>query len=100
MCTDTEVTQACLVLGLQAVGDFTISPSYQKTTGTQERKAKSKKPKGLFVAVLVVTPKKRLGDDMGPNMGTTMNKIACDTNGGKLKRFFKHTTGARGHGPH
>ncbi|MPC37189.1 hypothetical protein E2C01_030663 [Portunus trituberculatus] len=32
----------------------------------------------------VVTPKMRLDGDMGPNMGTTINKIACVTNGRKL----------------
>ncbi|MPC46023.1 hypothetical protein E2C01_039731 [Portunus trituberculatus] len=32
----------------------------------------------------MVTPKIRLGGDMGPNMGITINKIACATNGWKL----------------
>ncbi|MPC82226.1 hypothetical protein E2C01_076876 [Portunus trituberculatus] len=32
----------------------------------------------------VVTQKMRLGGDMSPNMGTTINKIACAPNGGKL----------------
>ncbi|MPC65759.1 hypothetical protein E2C01_059895 [Portunus trituberculatus] len=32
----------------------------------------------------VVTPKMSLGGDMGPNMGTNINKIACATNGQKL----------------
>ncbi|MPC56594.1 hypothetical protein E2C01_050558 [Portunus trituberculatus] len=32
----------------------------------------------------VVTPKMRLGGDMGPNIGTTINKIACITNRLKL----------------
>ncbi|MPD05973.1 hypothetical protein E2C01_101748 [Portunus trituberculatus] len=31
----------------------------------------------------VVTPKMRLGGDMGLNMGITINKIACATNGRK-----------------
>ncbi|MPC89873.1 hypothetical protein E2C01_084835 [Portunus trituberculatus] len=30
------------------------------------------------------TPKMRLRGDMGPNMGTTINKVACAANGGKL----------------
>ncbi|MPC73475.1 hypothetical protein E2C01_067805 [Portunus trituberculatus] len=29
-----------------------------------------------------------MGGDMGPNMGTTINKIACATNGRKLNRAF------------
>ncbi|MPC98446.1 hypothetical protein E2C01_093817 [Portunus trituberculatus] len=32
----------------------------------------------------VVTPEMRLGGDMGPNMPTTINEIACVTNGRKL----------------
>ncbi|MPC46137.1 hypothetical protein E2C01_039846 [Portunus trituberculatus] len=32
----------------------------------------------------VVTPKMILGGDMGPDMGTTINKIACATNERKL----------------
>ncbi|MPC54891.1 hypothetical protein E2C01_048820 [Portunus trituberculatus] len=28
------------------------------------------------------------GGDMGPNMGTTMNKFACATNGRKLNSAF------------
>ncbi|MPC40164.1 hypothetical protein E2C01_033719 [Portunus trituberculatus] len=32
----------------------------------------------------VVTPKMRLGGNMGPNMGTTINKIACATSWRKL----------------
>ncbi|MPC72806.1 hypothetical protein E2C01_067120 [Portunus trituberculatus] len=33
---------------------------------------------------LVATPKMRLGGDMGPNMDTTINKIACATDGRKM----------------
>ncbi|MPC38230.1 hypothetical protein E2C01_031735 [Portunus trituberculatus] len=32
-----------------------------------------------------VTLKMHLGGDMGPNMGTTINKIACATNGQKAE---------------
>ncbi|MPD05414.1 hypothetical protein E2C01_101154 [Portunus trituberculatus] len=41
----------------------------------------------------VVTPKMRLGGDMDPNMGTTINNIACATNGRKLNsasHIFKY----------
>ncbi|MPC18984.1 hypothetical protein E2C01_011885 [Portunus trituberculatus] len=41
----------------------------------------------------VVTPKMSFGGDMGPNMGTTVNKIACASNGRKPSHtLFKRTS--------
>ncbi|MPC26436.1 hypothetical protein E2C01_019576 [Portunus trituberculatus] len=37
-----------------------------------------------------------LGGNMGPNMGTTINKIACATNGQK-QRFLKYSSTAVPH---
>ncbi|MPC80937.1 hypothetical protein E2C01_075535 [Portunus trituberculatus] len=36
-------------------------------------------------------PRMSFGDDMGPNMGTTINKIACATNGRKVEQRFPYT---------
>ncbi|MPC10855.1 hypothetical protein E2C01_003499 [Portunus trituberculatus] len=37
----------------------------------------------------VVTPKMHLGGDMGNNMGTTITKISCATNGRKLSILYR-----------
>ncbi|MPC89722.1 hypothetical protein E2C01_084681 [Portunus trituberculatus] len=44
----------------------------------------------ILYVVQVVTLKMSSGGDMTPNMGTTINKIACATNGRKLNSAF-HT---------
>ncbi|MPC55977.1 hypothetical protein E2C01_049926 [Portunus trituberculatus] len=47
--------------------------------------------------VTYMSPRMRLGGDIGPKMGTTMNKIPCATNGQKLNSashiylFFKYS---------
>ncbi|MPC74118.1 hypothetical protein E2C01_068466 [Portunus trituberculatus] len=51
---------------------------------------------------MVGTPEMRLDGDMAPNMGTTINEVACATNGRKLNsasQIYSSSvpTGAIGH---
>ncbi|MPC88277.1 hypothetical protein E2C01_083177 [Portunus trituberculatus] len=56
----------------------------------------------MITGFYAVTPKMRLDGDIGPNMSTTINEIACYTNGWKLNSachtyFSSMRTGVIGH---
>ncbi|MPC27195.1 hypothetical protein E2C01_020362 [Portunus trituberculatus] len=70
----------------RTVRGVTHSPGHQRHRPCQTIKG----GQGTSKLTRVGTPKMRLGGDMGPNMDTTINKIAYATNGRKLNNASKH----------